>query len=483
MAAYMTVYVVHRIAEPVRSSLVVTATMTDSSTLSGLVIRDELVITSEAPYINVVVSDGEKVRAGQTVAVVYGTEEALQRAAAVSSLKAEIEEVEAVLSTTGAVGAAQSRDRSVYDALIGLSASIRNGSYAGVDTSQSTLAGLIFRTDSTNATEEYLAGLKKEYGELTGTVDGDTDVIAVGQSGAFSAVVDGYEGVDPDYAADLSPRTLRELISAERTVSPNAIGKLVLSYKWYYAAIVPRGDASRLVAGRTVRLSFGRYYGDYLTAKVEYVGQAEGDEQLILFSMDRGFSEMMAVRAVSAEIVYSEYTGLRVPLEGLYRYYAGYLSEADGERLSEGDTVRLSIGTEAYDAIVSEIGSPRRYGDLPPGVEEDGEGDDRPKRRLAVFCWPYGADEEPPDFSVAGALVTAEDGTVLPLTNYYDYSESTDRMCVFTMTGLQAERKKVELVYAGEDFALVESDGSDALREGNEVITSAVGLFNGKVFR
>jgi len=56
-------------------------------------------------------------------------------------------------------------------------------------------------------------------------------------------------------------------------------------------------------------------------------------------------------------------------------------------------------------------------------------------------------------------------------------------MCVFAMTGLQAERKKVELIFAGEEYALVESSGSDALREGNEVIVQTVGLFNGKVFR
>ena len=483
MVAYMAVYIIHRISEPVQTVLVVTATMTDSATLSGLVVRDELVISSDAPYINVVAADGEKIGAGQTVAVVYDSEEALERAAGLSALESEIRDVEDALSATGAVSAARSRDQSVYDAIVSLSASMRNGSFSGIDTNQSTLAGLIFRSDTSNATEEYLAQLKIEYGELMQTAAGDTDVISVGQSGTYSAIVDGYEGIDPDYAMHLSPGELRELIAAERTISPEAIGKLVQSYKWYYAAIVPREDASRLVAGRTVRLSFGRYYSDYLRADVVYVGQAEGDEQLILFSMDRGFSEMMAVRAVSAEIVYSEYSGLRVPLKGLYRYYAGYLSEADAALLSPGDEVRLSVGEDAYTAFVSEIGSSRRYGDLPPGVEEGSDGDTRPTRRLAVFCWPYSAEEEAPDFSVAGALATTGDGGILPLTNFYDYSENNDRMCVFAMTGLQAERKKVTLVYAGEEYALVDSEGSDALREGNEVIVQSAGLFNDKVFR
>lgn len=483
MVAYMTVYVVRLLSESVDTSLVVTATMTDSSTLSGLVIRDELVITSDAPYINVIAADGEKVRAGQTVAVVYATKEARDRAAAASALQAQIAEAEAALNTGGTFGAVQNRERSVTDAIIGLSASIRNGSYAGADTNESALASLIFRSETTSTTEENLAELQAEYEELTQGVEDDAEPVAVGQGGTYSAVIDGYEGIDPEYAMGLSPSTLRELIAAERTISTNAIGKLVLAYKWYYAAIVPRADASKLVAGRTVQLSFGRYYSGYLTAKVEYVGQAEGDEQLILFSMDRGFSDMMAVRAVSAEIVYSEYSGLRVPRAGLYRYYAGYLSEADAAHLTEGGAVNLRIGTEAYEAFVSEIGNVVHDGDLPDGVEEGSEQDTRPTKRLAVFCWPYSEDEEAPDFSVAGALVATEDGAVLPAENYYTYSEDSDRMCVFAMTGVQAERKKVSLIYAGEEYALVSSTGSDALREENRVIVSASGLFNGKVFR
>lgn len=483
MAAYMVVYIVHRVTEPVQTALVVTSTMTDSSTLSGLVIRSEKVISSDAPYINVAVSDGEKVGKGQTIAVVYSTEEARERAASLSSLEAEIEEVEAALSADGAVSSLQSRDQSVYEAIIHLSSSLRNEGYAGIDTSQNTLAGLILRSDKVNATEEYLASLQNEYNELLRTSSGDTQEIAVEDSGTYSAIIDGYEGVNPEYAKGLSPSQLRELIAADRTVAENVIGKIVLTYRWYYAAIVPREDASRLVAGKTVRLSFGRYYSDSITAEVEYVGQAEGNEQLVLFSMDRGFSEMMAVRAVSAEIVYSEYSGLRVPVRALYRYYAGYLSAADTAGLAEGDSVQLTIGEETFDAFISEIGSPRRYGDLPPGVEEDSADDNRPTRQLLVFCWPYAEDEDAPDFSVAGALIRTGDGRVLPAANYYEYSESTDRMCVFAMTGLQAERKKVTLVYAGEEYALVDSEGSDALREENEVITESSALFNGKVFR
>ena len=484
MVAYMVVYIVHRVSEPVQTAHVVTSTMRDSSAISGLVVRNERIIDNDAPFVNIVVSDGEKISFGQTVAIVYDSEEAMQRASALSSLEAEIEEVEAALSPASAsVGVVQSREQSVNDAIINLSASIRNNSFVGVDACQSTLTGLVFQNEKANATEEYLAELRTEYALLSETAAGDTEEIAVNENGTYSAIVDGYEGIKPDFVQGLSPSELRELISADRTLNTNAIGKLLLSFKWYYAAIVPREDASRLVAGRTVNLSFGRYYSDTVSAEVVYVGQAEGDKQLILFSMDRGFSEMMAVRAVSAEIIYSEYTGLRVPVSSLYRYYAGRLSADDADLLSEGETVSLSVGGASYQAFVSDIGSEQRTGELPTGVEADSAEDTRPLVKTVVFCWPYSPEEDAPYFLGEGALVTTESGLVLPTANYYAYNEDIDRMCVFAMTGLQAERKKVSLVYAGEDYALVTSEGSDALREGNDVITSTAGLFNGRVYR
>jgi hypothetical protein len=145
--------------------------------------------------------------------------------------------------------------------------------------------------------------------------------------------------------------------------------------------------------------------------------------------------------------------------------------------------VTLTLGGTDYAATVSEIGTARAYGDLPAGVESGSEEDTRPKRCLVVFYWPW-ENVDAPDFSSGGGTLTLRAGDEpLSVTNYYDYDPDVDRMCVFTMTGLQAERKKVELLYAGEEYGLVTSDGDDALREGNELIVKATGLHDGMVFR
>ena len=486
MLAYLGFSLLQRMTDPVQTALTVRASMTDASAMSGLVVREELVLTGDAEYIDVVVDEGEKVSAGQTVAVIYDSEEALRRAERIDDVTLEIEAVQKALSgARGAVDAAD-REQSIREALIALSASLRSDNLRAVDTRQSTLASLLFRRDVADATEDYLLELEATYRDLVSTAAGDTRQIQASQSGTYSSVVDGYEGVSPEYAGSLTPAGLRRIIAAGRSEDSGAgtLGKLVLSYDWYYAAILGREDAARLKNGMSVRLSFGRYYGETLRAVVSAMGPVEGDERVVLFRMDEAMTEMIAARAVSAELVYSEYTGLRVPLRGLYRYYAGYVSAEDGARLTPGDSVKLSLGSEVISASVSEVGSARHYGELPYGVEAGSEQDTRPTRRLVVLCWPWDAEAGVPDSSAGGGTVTLADGrTRISILNYYDYDPDLDRLCVFTMTGLQAERKKVALIYAGEEYCLLSSEGDDALREGNEVIVQAGTLYNGKVFR
>lgn len=52
---------------------------------------------------------------------------------------------------------------------------------------------------------------------------------------------------------------------------------------------------------------------------------------------------------------------------------------------------------------------------------------------------------------------------------------------VYTVTGMQAERKNVTVVYEGDTFFLVSSPGADGLRAGNEIIVGGEDLFDGKV--
>ena len=96
MAAYLGLSLTHGMTEPVQTALAVTATMSDSSSMSGLVVRDELVLRGDAEYIDVIADEGEKISVGQTVAVIYSSQDALRRAEKLDSIGREIDSVEEV---------------------------------------------------------------------------------------------------------------------------------------------------------------------------------------------------------------------------------------------------------------------------------------------------------------------------------------------------------------------------------------------------
>lgn len=460
MLCYMGFALWRCLARPVQTALAVEASLTDSVTMSGMVIREEHLVLSNRAYIDIIAADGEKIAAGGAVATAYKSPEALDRALRMHALERQLREAEEALAAQEDAG----ERRSVYGAVEALSAALRRGNYVDIDLRAEALGLLLGQGDAENLSGEYLLGLRREYESLAVAAGQDALPIEAEFAGTFSSILDGFESLTPEDAALLSPRSLQELMNAEGTVPERAMGKMIASHEWYYAAALPAEEAGKLTAGQGVSLSFGRYYAQPLEARVEQIGEAAGGSCVVLFRLDEALVEMLAVRKTSAELIYDSHEGLRVPEKGLWRYYAGYVAASEAAGLRPGDEVILQAGDLAAEAFVSELGP----------ADEEG-------RCLAVFCWAWGAGNALPE-RAGDVLVTAESGQSLTAEDFYEDDPGRECLCVFTMTGLQAERKKVSLNYAGEEFFLVSSEGEDALRAGNEIIVQAEGLFHGRVF-
>lgn len=460
MLCYLGFALGRRLTRPVRTALAVEAVLTDAVPMTGLVIRQESVLLSARNYIDITAADGERIAAGGTVATAYTSEQALDRALQLDALERTLQEAEAVLA---AEEEAAAQSFAVQDSLEAISAALRSGDLRGIDLQAEALASFLGQGDSENFSQDYLRSLRKERDALLASAGGDSQLLTVEAAGTFSSILDGYEDLTPEAARLLTPQSLQALLDDQRSTPSGAFGKMIGSHKWIYAARMDAGEAEALAAGETVQISFGRYYAEYLEAEVLQVGQASRGQCVVLFELDRAMTELLAVRKTSAELIRGGHSGLRVPVEGLYRYYAGYAGEDNLQDLQPGDTVTLEAAGASQEAVISEIGEPGADG-----------------RCLLVVFWPWTADNALPDTGGETRLTAGEGG--FSAEDYYDEASGTERLCVFTMTGLQAERKKVSLVYAADGFCLVESQGEDALREGNEIIVQAPELFDGKVF-
>ncbi len=146
-------------------------------------------------------------------------------------------------------------------------------------------------------------------------------------------------------------------------------------------------------------------------------------------------------------------------------YYAALLNEADAQR--------LTVDADASVALQRSHPEPLQMRVVSVSEAHDG--------RCAVVFSCSRALAETLTLRQATAIVTFRELSGLRVPKEALRTDESGSAYVYTVTGTQAERKNVMVVYEGDTFFLVTSSGADGLRPGNEIIVSGEDLFDGKV--
>ena len=387
LASYMGVYFWRSVKNPVVTAIAVETKVRTAVQVSGIIVRDEQVIESDAAYMSLQVADGERVAKESAIAVTYDSEEALQRAGEIQALEAEIRQVESVLDQLVNAEELSARDTAIQEAILELSASVARHSLSDAETHSLNLRSLLFSGSGETATAGDLILLRSELEKLLAGASADTAAVTAPESGIFTTLLDGYEHLEISQLQSLTPADLTAMQEDVTDPPEDAIGKLVCSGRWYFAALMSAADFDSLettpAPGDELELELGRYYGRTLTVRVEDVGREEDGGRVLVLSCNRALADTLAMRMITGELVLAEHSGIRVPKQAVYT-----------EQNDDGETV------------------------------------------------------------------------------YY----------VYTLTGVQAERKNIQIVWETEEYYLAapEAEG-DALREGNDIIVSAKDLYDGKI--
>ena len=143
--------------------------------------------------------------------------------------------------------------------------------------------------------------------------------MTVESAGYFSERTDGLERVlTPESVLQMKPSELRAAAQHASAVPGNAVGRLITGQKWYFAAEIPEARAEQTAAGETLTVSFGLEKLSQIRMQVEAISEAEDGVCTIVLSCEREPQEVTALRRHSADIMFSSYTGLRVPKQALY---------------------------------------------------------------------------------------------------------------------------------------------------------------------
>ena len=316
IAAYFGYNVVSSLYAPLMTATVTPYEAGAGYYASGFVVREEELLYSQYGTTVLNCAEGAHVAANDTVATGYRSEDAKTRQTRIDELSGQIEQLQYAWSAVSSVYDQAALDADIAGDLAQLSRYLALRDMNSVSDLSPELKGLILRrtgSDSDSGSlQARISTLQAELETLEAQSAGDTSAILAGKSGTFSAAVDGYESV-------LTPERLMEMTVAEfESVQPdetdaNAIGRLVTSATWYYACVVPASELSGVEEGDRATLTFARDYYQPVTMRVARLGGNEAGSRLLVLSSDRALQNVTLLRQQSAEIVFTSYSGLRVP--------------------------------------------------------------------------------------------------------------------------------------------------------------------------
>ncbi len=310
MAAYLGVHFWQGFGDSVLTAPVIAATVTQSAPASGILVRDEQILTDSHMYRIVLAKDGERLPAGGTVAIAADSAEALSLETERLALTTEIARLESRLGSVSSDSGPAERDTAIKAAVLELSAAVSSGDGAARETATAWLESLVLSGSDTTETVARLSGLRGRLFELGGS---RAESIAAPVSGLFSSRLDGFEDVSPGALEDLSVSGLDKLMETQTRETVGAIGKLCVSYRWYFAAAMDAEQAALLTAGSSANLLFGRLGTEPVVARVESVSTAQSGRCVIIFSATTSLAETASERLCDAEVIWGTIKGLQLP--------------------------------------------------------------------------------------------------------------------------------------------------------------------------
>ena len=284
----------------------------DGQTVSGFVVREEEIITASQPVVVCALTEGERVGSGQRVADGYQTSAARETRDRLTALQEQLSQLRYAASGTAGEDTTQTDD-AIEKALGELAALTARRDLTEADDVMSELQPLVLRrsvtADDAARMEGRIAELESQISALSTETEQSAEAVTVESAGYFSERTDGLERVlTPESVLQMKPSELRAAAQHASAVPGNAVGRLITGQKWYFAAEIPEARAEQTAAGETLTVSFGLEKLSQIRMQVEAISEAE----------DRVPHEVTALRRQSADIIFSSYTGLRVPKQALY---------------------------------------------------------------------------------------------------------------------------------------------------------------------
>lgn len=171
----------------------------------------------------------------------------------------------------------------------------------------------------------YVEDLEKQAKLLEASFSNQISTIETNSPGIVTYMIDGLEdSYNIDRINSSSIDSFSKLLSNDYKLTPqlNSIVsgepfvKMVYGNSFNIGFIVDVNQVAKLIKKDQVKIKISYPYMT-ITAKNMIIKEQNDKEALVFFEIDSGLNELVSTRKINCEIIYSEYYGLKVPLNSL----------------------------------------------------------------------------------------------------------------------------------------------------------------------
>ena len=308
---------------PLSVSAAYTSQVSDSISVTGWVVRQEAALPEVSGTLLRQVREGEKVHAGQTVAVSYASKSALETVKELEDAELKLQQLQFARSSFLDSDAALRVDSDVSDSILGLRTVVAGGDYSvAAEAMAGVKTAVLKRSYSYESLDQIDAEIESTRSSISSLQDRLSGATAVqtAAAGYFSGSTDGCEGtLTPAFLEGVTPSQLNGLSAVK------SAGKIITSSTWYYAAVLPAAEAEELEVGQEVTLRLSKGLKQDAPAHVQSISNQEDGQVAVVFACTRYISQVTLLRRQQAEIILREYSGIRIPTAALRMDESGQL--------------------------------------------------------------------------------------------------------------------------------------------------------------
>lgn len=306
----------------------VKSTVYEAIDAQALVIRDEHTVSGSSGGVTVAsVNNGEKVKAGGNIAMVFSSEEDATKYSSAQELQSQLsyyEELETQAS--GTVTDVEQIDSDILSDVNNYIRAVGNGRYDSLLEYSDDLNERFIRRQLTIGEKidfsQVKSDIKNQLDEINVSTCSPVDYLTTEESGIFSSYTDGFESiVDYSKATEIDAATLKSCIEkvSESGNDSSSFGKLITSYEWYFCCVVPSKDTVKISDGDTLNVTL-KSSDDIL--KCQVISGADPDlnteETVLVLRCSDMNSRIASMRLEDIEIRYSEYEGFKIPASAVH---------------------------------------------------------------------------------------------------------------------------------------------------------------------